>query len=58
MYRQANPMDQIIPGLWVGDADAACDSETLRANGIKYILSAVRLWIREKDFVSGYVSFA
>ncbi|KAF8186844.1 hypothetical protein K438DRAFT_1595981 [Mycena galopus ATCC 62051] len=35
-------MDEIIPGLWVGDLPSAKDSENLKANKIFSILSAMR----------------
>ncbi|KAJ7185749.1 hypothetical protein C8R46DRAFT_982515 [Mycena filopes] len=35
-------MDEIIPGLWVGDIASATDTETLKANKIFSILSAMR----------------
>lgn len=38
----ANPMDQIIPNLWVGDCIAAGDKDLLLQHGIKYVLSATQ----------------
>ncbi|KAJ6472654.1 hypothetical protein DFH09DRAFT_1057900 [Mycena vulgaris] len=35
-------MDEIIPGLWVGDLPSATDTATLKANQIFSILSAMR----------------
>ncbi|KAJ6627999.1 hypothetical protein B0H10DRAFT_1869341 [Mycena sp. CBHHK59/15] len=35
-------MDEIIPGLWVGDLPSATDTKNLKANGIFSILSAMR----------------
>jgi dual specificity phosphatase 12 len=35
-------MDEIIPGLWIGDLESAKDVENLRAHGIFSILSAMR----------------
>ncbi|KAK7061111.1 tyrosine protein phosphatase yvh1 [Paramarasmius palmivorus] len=35
-------MDEIIPGLWIGDIRSATDVETLKANNIFSILSAMR----------------
>ncbi|KAJ7468029.1 hypothetical protein FB451DRAFT_1369092 [Mycena latifolia] len=35
-------MDEIIPGLWVGDLPSATDTATLKANKIFSILSAMR----------------
>ncbi|KAJ7778113.1 hypothetical protein B0H16DRAFT_1405873 [Mycena metata] len=35
-------MDEIIPGLWVGDISSATDTKTLKANKIFSILSAMR----------------
>ncbi|KDQ58506.1 hypothetical protein JAAARDRAFT_34319 [Jaapia argillacea MUCL 33604] len=35
-------MDEIIPGLWVGDMRSALDVENLRANNIRSIVSAMR----------------
>lgn len=38
----SNAMDEIIPGLWVGDLPSAKDTENLKANKIFSILSAMR----------------
>jgi dual specificity phosphatase 12 len=35
-------MDEIIPGLWVGDLPSAKDTEALKTNNIFSILSAMR----------------
>ncbi|KAJ7064795.1 hypothetical protein C8F01DRAFT_1128222 [Mycena amicta] len=35
-------MDEVIPGLWVGDLPSATDTDTLKANKIFSILSAMR----------------
>ncbi|PPR00800.1 hypothetical protein CVT24_000732 [Panaeolus cyanescens] len=35
-------MDQVIPGLWIGDLPSALDAPSLRANGVYSILSAMR----------------
>ncbi|KAJ7108682.1 hypothetical protein C8R44DRAFT_803346 [Mycena epipterygia] len=35
-------MDEIIPGLWVGDLPSATDTQTLKSNKIFSILSAMR----------------
>ncbi|KAF7360215.1 hypothetical protein MVEN_00750300 [Mycena venus] len=35
-------MDEVIPGLWVGDLPSAKDTENLKANNIFSILSAMR----------------
>ena len=35
-------MDEVIPGLWVGDLPSAIDVESLRAHGIYSILTAMR----------------
>lgn len=37
-----NHMDEIVPGLWVGDLQSAKDVEMLRANNIHSVLSAMR----------------
>jgi dual specificity phosphatase 12 len=35
-------MDQILPAFWIGDLHSARDSDTLRANNIRSILSVMR----------------
>jgi dual specificity phosphatase 12 len=35
-------MDEVIPGLWVGDLPSAKDTASLKANNIFSILSAMR----------------
>jgi dual specificity phosphatase 12 len=35
-------MDEIVPGLWIGDLPSALDTKTLKENGIFSILSAMR----------------
>jgi hypothetical protein len=35
-------MDQILPGLWVGDLHSAKDANTLAANNIHSILTVMR----------------
>ncbi len=35
-------MDEVIPGLWLGDLSAAVANDELEANNIKFILSAMR----------------
>jgi dual specificity phosphatase 12 len=35
-------MDQVLPGLWIGDLHSARDSDTLRANNIRSILTVMR----------------
>ncbi|KAI0066919.1 hypothetical protein BV25DRAFT_1795762 [Artomyces pyxidatus] len=35
-------MDQVIPGLWVGDLHSAKDAQTLSANNIRSVLTAMR----------------
>jgi dual specificity phosphatase 12 len=35
-------MDQVIPGLWIGGLLAALDTETLKANNIFSVLTAMR----------------
>ncbi|KDQ08484.1 hypothetical protein BOTBODRAFT_191750 [Botryobasidium botryosum FD-172 SS1] len=44
-------MDQIIPNLWVGDFEAALDTELLEKHGIKYVLSAVQGIRVNKKFI-------
>ncbi|KDQ08630.1 hypothetical protein BOTBODRAFT_148608 [Botryobasidium botryosum FD-172 SS1] len=44
-------MDQIIPNLWVGDFEAALDTELLEKHGIKHVLSAVRGIRVDKKFI-------
>lgn len=35
-------MDEVIPGLWVGDLPSAMNVENLKENGIFSILTAMR----------------
>lgn len=35
-------MDEVIPGLWIGDISSAHDVENLKAHGILSILTAMR----------------
>ncbi|KAF6745368.1 phosphatases II [Ephemerocybe angulata] len=35
-------MDEILPGLWLGDFPSALDTETLKEKGIRSVLSAMR----------------
>ena len=35
-------MDQILPGLWIGDLHSATDGKTLTANNIRSILTMMR----------------
>jgi hypothetical protein len=37
-----HPMDEVIPGLWIGDVAAAITPELLEEANIKFILSAMR----------------
>lgn len=41
-YESYNHMDEVVPGLWVGDLQSAKDVETLKANNIHSVLSAMR----------------
>lgn len=49
---QAN-MDEIIPGLWIGDLQSALNAELLKERGIFSILSAMRgrITVREVRFM-------
>ena len=42
MDEEYHHMDQILPGLWIGDLYSAKDVNTLRANNIHSILTAMR----------------
>ena len=35
-------MDEVIPGLWIGDLQSALDAQNLKAHGIFSILTAMR----------------
>jgi hypothetical protein len=35
-------MDQVLPGFWIGDLHSARDSDTLKANNIRSILTVMR----------------
>ena len=37
-----NAMDEVIPGLWIGDISAAKAQGALEQNNIKFVLSAMR----------------
>lgn len=39
-------MDEIIPGLWIGDLPSALNVQNLKANNIYSILSAMRGRVR------------
>jgi hypothetical protein len=38
----SSTMDEVIPGLWIGDISSAHDVEKLKAHGIFSILTAMR----------------
>ena len=42
MDEEHHHMDQILPGLWIGDLHSAKDANALRANNINSILTAMR----------------
>ncbi|KAI0281804.1 hypothetical protein BGY98DRAFT_1124374 [Russula aff. rugulosa BPL654] len=42
MDEEHHHMDQILPGLWIGDLHSAKDANALRANNIQSILTAMR----------------
>ena len=42
MDEEHHHMDQILPGLWVGDLHSAKDVNTLKANHIHSILTVMR----------------
>jgi dual specificity phosphatase 12 len=42
MDEEHHHMDQILPGLWVGDLHSAKDVNTLRSNNIQSILTVMR----------------
>ncbi|KAG6812879.1 hypothetical protein H0H92_015807 [Tricholoma furcatifolium] len=46
-------MDEVVPGLWIGDLPSALDVENLKENGIYSILSAMRgrLTIKEHQLL-------
>ena len=39
LTERPNPMDEIIPGLWLGDLGAAMSPIALKNRGIKYVVS-------------------
>lgn len=39
---ESTTMDEVIPGLWIGDISSAHDVEKLKAHGIFSILTAMR----------------
>ena len=45
-HDDANAMDEIIPGLWIGNLRAATDEQLLRDNNIHSVLSAMRGRVR------------
>ncbi len=42
MDNEYHHLDQVLPGLWVGDLHSAKDADTLKANGIHSILTVMR----------------
>ncbi|KAH9042687.1 hypothetical protein EDB85DRAFT_1916277 [Lactarius pseudohatsudake] len=42
MDHEYNHLDQVLPGLWVGDLHSAKDADTLKANNIRSILTVMR----------------
>ena len=38
----SNNMDEIVPGLWIGNMEAANDLHSLKKNNIKYIFNISR----------------
>ena len=41
-----NDMDEVVPNLWVGNYRSAMDTETLKAKGVKCVVSAMRGRVR------------
>ena len=42
----ANAMDEVIPGLWIGDLASALNTDRLREHNIRSVLSAMRGRVR------------
>lgn len=42
MDNEYHHLDQVLPGLWVGDIQSAKDADVLRANNIQSILTVLR----------------
>ncbi len=42
MDNEYHHLDQVLPGLWVGDLLSAKDADTLKANNIQSILTLMR----------------
>lgn len=42
MDNEYHHLDQVLPGLWVGDLHSAKDVDTLKANNIQSILTVMR----------------
>jgi dual specificity phosphatase 12 len=42
MDNEYHHLDQVLPGLWVGDLHSAKDADTLKANNIQSILTVMR----------------
>ena len=49
MYNSINRVE-CIPGLWIGDYDAACDKELLESYAITHIVSLYRTPVHPNDF--------
>lgn len=51
-------LDQVLPGLWVGDLHSAGDADTLKANNIQSILTVMRgsLSVPEVRIIAGLSS--
>lgn len=41
-YDEANAMDEVLPGLWIGDLNAATNETLLREKSIHSVLSVMR----------------
>lgn len=41
-YDEANAMDEVLPGLWIGDLNAATNEALLREKSIHSVLSVMR----------------
>ena len=44
-----NAMDEVIPGLWIGDFSSSKDADTLRQHNIHSVLSAMRGKVSVKE---------
>lgn len=48
----SNAMNEVIPGLWIGDLSSALDTDQLREHNIRSVLSAMRGRVRINEVLT------